>query len=122
LNKARSISASVHSCQQMEDEAKADHSARPADPGEVRLDSVNPPAFRQLLGTLPLEKASEPLVATDGIAVVMVCSRDQKNLATVSDTEMRQDMLSQRVELASRQLMAELRRKATIEIRRPNGA
>lgn len=122
LNKARSISASVHSCQQMEDEAKADHSARPADPGEVRLNSVNPPAFRQLLGTLPLEKASEPLVATDGIAVVMVCSRDQKNLATVSDTEMRQDMLSQRVELASRQLMAELRRKATIEIRRPNGA
>ena len=84
LDKARAISASVHSCDQMEDVAKADNSPRPADPGEVRLDAVNPPAFRQLLGTLPFDQASEPLVATDGIAVVMVCSREQKNLATVT--------------------------------------
>jgi len=121
LDKARSISASVHSCNQMEQVAKANNSARPPDPGEVRLEGVNPPAFRQLLSTLPYDKASEPLVATDGIAVVIVCSREQKNLANVSDAEMRQEILAQRVELTSRQLMAELRHKATIQIRRPSG-
>ena len=37
LEKARGISASVHSCEQMEEAAKANPSPRPLDPGEVRL-------------------------------------------------------------------------------------
>src|SRR5208283_1365943 len=69
LEKARSISASVHSCEQMEAAAKANPSPRPLDPGEIRLDRVNPPTFRQMLQTIPIGKASEPLVATDGITV-----------------------------------------------------
>jgi peptidyl-prolyl cis-trans isomerase SurA len=122
LDKARSISTSVHSCDQMEQVAKADNSPRPPNPGDVRLDGVNPPAFRQLLATLPTDKASQPLVATDGIAVVIVCSREQKNLATLSDADMRQRILSERVELASRQLLRDLRRQANIEVRSANGA
>jgi peptidyl-prolyl cis-trans isomerase SurA len=122
LEKARAISASVHSCQQMEQVAKANNSPRPADPGDIRLDTINPPAFRQLLATLPFDHASQPLVAADGIAVVIVCSRDEKNLATMTDPEMRSRMLSERVELASRQLQRDLRRQAVIDIRSKNGA
>ncbi len=122
LEKARGISTSVHSCQQMEQVAKANNSPRPADPGDVRLDTVNPPAFRQLLATLPFDRASEPLVASDGIAVVIVCSREEKNLATMTATEMRQRILGERIELASRQLQRDLRRQATIDIRSNNGA
>jgi peptidyl-prolyl cis-trans isomerase SurA len=122
LDKARAISASVHSCDQMEQVAKANNSPRPANPGDVRLDGVNPPAFRQLLATLPFDRASQPLVATDGIDVVIVCSRDEKNLATITAPEMRERILSERVELASRQLQRDLRRKATIDIRSANGA
>ena len=91
-------------------------------PGEVRLESVNPPAFRQLLATLPFDRASQPLVASDGIAVVIVCSREEKNLATLTAAEMRQRILGERVELASRQLQRDLRRQATIDIRSANGA
>jgi peptidyl-prolyl cis-trans isomerase SurA len=122
LEKARAISASVHSCPQMEQVAKANNSPRPADPGDIRLDTINPPAFRQLLATLPFDHASQPLVAADGIAVVIVCSRDEKNLATMTDPEMRSRMLSERVELASRQLQRDLRRQAVIDIRSKNGA
>lgn len=122
LEKARSISANVHSCDQMEQVAKANNSPRPADPGDVRLEGVNPPAFRQLLATLPFDHASQPLVAVDGIAVVIVCSREEKNVATLTPAEMRQQMLSERVELASRQLQRDLRRQAAIEIRGNNGA
>jgi peptidyl-prolyl cis-trans isomerase SurA len=122
LEKARGISASVHSCDQMEQVAKANNSPRPANPGDVRLDGVNPPVFRQLLATLPFDRASQPLVASDGIDVVIVCSRDQKNLATTTAPEMRERILSQRVDLASRQLQRDLRRQAAIEIRSASGA
>jgi peptidyl-prolyl cis-trans isomerase SurA len=117
LEKARGISASVHSCEQMEQVAKATNPARPADPGEVRLDSVNPAAFRQVLASLPFDRASQPLVANDGIAVLIVCSREEKNLAQASSQDVRAQLLNERVELLSRQLLANLRRHATIELR-----
>ncbi len=118
LEKARGISASVHSCDEMEQAAKANNSARPADPGEVRLDSVNPPAFRQILASLPFDRATQPLVTSDGIAVMIVCSRDEKNLAQQSKEEVQAQLLNERVELLSRQLLANLRRNATIDLRR----
>ncbi len=117
LEKSRNISATVHSCAQMEQVAKANNSPRPVDTGDVRLEGVNPPAFRQLLATLPFDHASQPLVAADGIAVVIVCSREEKNLATMTAAEERQKILSERVELVSRQLQRDLRRQATIDIR-----
>ena len=117
LEKARGISASVHSCDQMEQVAKANNSPRPADPGEVRLDSVNPPAFRQVLASLPFDRASQPLVTADGIAVLIVCSREEKNLAQMSKQEVQTQLLNRRVQLLGRQLDADLHRRATIDIR-----
>jgi peptidyl-prolyl cis-trans isomerase SurA len=105
----------------MEQVAKAANPSRPADPGEVRLESVNPPAFRQLLATLPIGTATQPLVAQDGISVVVVCSREQKNLATASKEDTQRKLLNERIELLSRQLLRDLRRQATIDMR-ANGA
>jgi peptidyl-prolyl cis-trans isomerase SurA len=117
LDKARGISANVHSCEQMEQAAKTNNSPRPPDPGEVRLEAVNPPAFRQVLASLPFDRASQPLVATDGIGVIIVCSREQKNLAQLGKQEVQAQLLNERVELLSRQLLANLRRHATIDLR-----
>jgi peptidyl-prolyl cis-trans isomerase SurA len=121
LEKARGISASVRSCEQMEQVAKDNNSPRPADPGEVNLDTINPPTFRQVLGNIPLSRATEPVVTSDGIAVLIVCSREQKNLAQQSKEEIQIQLLNERVELLSRQLLANLRRRATIDLR-PSGA
>ncbi len=90
--------------------------------GELRPSTVSPPAFRQLLATLPFDRASQPLVAADGIAVVIVCTREEKNMATLPAPAMRQRILGERVELASRQLQRDLRRQAIIDIRANNGA
>ncbi|MGA8195160.1 MAG: peptidylprolyl isomerase [Acetobacteraceae bacterium] len=117
LDKARGISASVHSCEQMEQVAKANNQTRPVDPGEVRLETVSPPAFRQVLASLPFDRASQPLVANDGIAVLIVCSREEKNLAQATNQDVRAQLLNERVELLSRQLLANLRRHAAIELR-----
>jgi peptidyl-prolyl cis-trans isomerase SurA len=115
LEKARGLSASVKTCAQMEQVAKTNPSPRPVDPGEVRLDTVNPPPFRDLLTSLPVNQASQPLVAGDGIAVVILCSKEQKNAATLTKEDIRRRLISDRVEMASRQLMRDLRRKALIQ-------
>jgi peptidyl-prolyl cis-trans isomerase SurA len=117
LEKARSISASVHSCDAMEAAAKAANSPRPADPGPLRLESLNPPQFRAMLAGLPLDRASQPLVAADGIAVVIICSREQKDETQLGNDEISQQLLSERVENMSRQLQRDLRRRAIIDVR-----
>ena len=118
VDRAKQIAATAHNCTQMEEAAKANSSPRPADPGgEVNLANVNPPAFRQILAGMPIERASQPLVAGDGVSVVMVCTREQKVMANVSKEEIQGRLLSERIELASRQLQQDLRRRATIDAR-----
>jgi peptidyl-prolyl cis-trans isomerase SurA len=115
LEKARGFSTSIKSCPQMEQAAKANPSQRPVDPGDVRLETVNPPPFRELLTKLAIGEASQPLVANDGIAVVIVCSKEQKNTAIETKDDVRRRLITDRVEMQSRQLMRDLRRKATIQ-------
>lgn len=123
LERAKALSGSIRSCDQAEAASKSVNSPRPPDPGPIRLEGVNPPQFRALLASLPPDHASQPLVSPDGIAVVIVCSRDQKNLAQLSPEEIRAQLLTERVELASRQLQRELRRRANIDMRGgPDGA
>jgi peptidyl-prolyl cis-trans isomerase SurA len=105
----------------MEQIARANPSSHAADPGEVRLDTVNPPAFRQVLASISFDRATQPVVTSDGIAVMIVCSREEKNLAQQGKQEVQAQLLNERVELLSRQLLANLRRKATIDLR-ANGA
>ncbi len=115
LDKARGYSASVKTCAQMEQAAKDNPSARAVDPGEVRIETVNPPAFRDLLTKLPIGETSQPLVANDGIAVMIVCAKEQKNTATLTKEDIRRRLINERVDMASRQLLRDLRRKATID-------
>lgn len=120
LDKARGISNSVHSCDQMEQAAKNNPASHPANPGEVRLENVNPPVFRQLLATVPLGHPTQPLVSTEGISVVVVCSREQKNLDALTAPDVKQQLLARRVEQLSQRMMRELRSTSHIQIRADN--
>jgi peptidyl-prolyl cis-trans isomerase SurA len=57
------------------------------------------------------------VVTTDGIAVLIVCSREEKNMGQANKQEVQAQLLNERVELLSRQLLANLRRHATIDLR-----
>ena len=118
LEKAKNVSATVHDCAQLEAIGKTTNGPnRPIDPGEVRLEALNPPPFRQLIGTLPIGKASQPLIAADGVVVVMVCSREQKRMATLTRQEVQRQIVNDRVDLLSRQMLRDLHRSANIDIR-----
>lgn len=121
LQKARTIATDTKSCDQMEQVAKQENSPRPADPGEVQLDQVNPPAFREMLSTQPIGVATKPLVSPDGIAIMIICSREQKNMTQMSAKDIRQQLLVERVDLLSRQLLQDLRSQARIEMRPTTG-
>ncbi len=117
LEGAKKISASAKSCDAIEAANTAAGNVRPSDPGEIRLESVANPQMRALLTGLTLGQATPPLPNEDGISVVMLCSRDQKNLGIPSRAELVEKILGERVELASRQLMRDLQRRAVIDLR-----
>jgi peptidyl-prolyl cis-trans isomerase SurA len=112
----QALSKSAHSCADIEAANRAAGEKRPSDPGQVRLDHLNGP-MQQLLGGLAPGQASKAIVTQEGIMVVMVCTREQKNLATMTRDDIANQLLEERVELASRQLEQDLKRRALIDMR-----
>ena len=120
LQRAQTLSDQARGCEAME--AAARGSPRPADPGPVRLDNVNPPELRDLLASLPIGRASQPIISVDGAMIFMVCAKETRNLAEANPQQARDILLRDRIELLSRQLQRDLRRRAQIEIRTGNTA
>jgi peptidyl-prolyl cis-trans isomerase SurA len=117
LLKAKQLSDTANSCDAIDAANKAAGSVRPSDPGEVKVADVTPPAFQKLLETIPLEKASQPLVSQDGIIVLAVCSRGEKNLATETDEQIAEQLVNERADLVSRQIERDLHRRAVIDMK-----
>lgn len=86
----------------------------PANPGPVNLATVTPPAFQQVLASLPLNTLSRPLVEAAGVSVVMVCSRTQEKAQLPSDDEIANMIIDRRVQLELEQMMDQLRHRSII--------
>jgi peptidyl-prolyl cis-trans isomerase SurA len=119
LERAQRLSTGARSCEAIEQAARAAASGsdRPSDPGQIRLETVNPPELRNLLGSLTPQRASQPIITPDGILVMMVCTRETRNLAELTPEQAKQQILRDRLENLSRQLQRDLRRRAQIERR-----
>ncbi len=117
VERARALSANARSCDVVDQAARAAGSGRDPDPGPVRLEGIQPPALRQLIGSLAPGRASQPVIAPDGVAIIMVCTRETRNQAEITPDVARQQLVRDRVELLSRQLQRDLRRRAQIEMR-----
>lgn len=105
---------SVHSCADMEALNNAVGKVRPADPGPVDLANVTPPAFQALLANLPIGQVSQPLVAPDGVSLVIICSRQTSPVGLPSDTDIANAIINQRVQMESQQLLDDLRHRSII--------
>ncbi|NKE46910.1 rotamase [Roseomonas frigidaquae] len=117
VERARALSNSARSCEAVEAAARAAGGTRDPNPGEVRLEAVQPPPLRQLIGGLQPGRASQPVIAPDGVAVIMVCTRETRNQAELTPEAARAQLLRDRAELLSRQVQRDLRRRAQIEMR-----
>ena len=118
LERAKQVAATSHSCEQLKANAEAGGgNVQAPPPTELRLESIPSPQLRTLLTGLPEGKASQPLVSAEGLGLVMVCAREAKNLGTLDKQQIANQLLSERIELASRQLLRDLRRRAVIDMR-----
>jgi peptidyl-prolyl cis-trans isomerase SurA len=117
VEQAGAISKNAKSCADLEAANERAGKVRPSDPGEVRLEGIGSPPLRALLAGLPINQASRPVVANEGVAVLMVCSREARTQSEPSKQEITTRLLSERIELASRQLQRDLRRRAVLDER-----
>lgn len=117
VDEARKLVGLTGGCPALDAAADKVPGARKLNPGEIPVDSISNPVLRQMISSLPVGKASQPLIADDGVAVVMVCTRDTKSLGLPPKKQLVARIFDQRVELASRQLQRDLRRRATIDLR-----
>ena len=122
VDQAQAIAKSVHSCPEMEAANVKAGNARPSDPGDIRLEGVSSPPLRALLTSSAPNVPSKPVISTDGVAVLMVCSREEKSEQAPSKDEITNRLLGERVELTSRQLQRDLRRRAVLDERKGAGA
>jgi peptidyl-prolyl cis-trans isomerase SurA len=116
LKQAQQISATVHSCAEAEAINHKYGDKHPANPGDLQLERINP-QMQQILANMTPGQASHPLVSTDGIEVLVVCTRQQKNFAQQTPSEIADQLMNERVEQTSRQLNRDLHRRAVIEMR-----
>jgi peptidyl-prolyl cis-trans isomerase SurA len=114
INKLVQSAHSVHSCDDMAALNAQLGNVHPADPGTVNLATVSPPAFQNLLSNLAPGQVSQPLVAQDGVSVVMVCSKQAEAESLPSDDAIAQIIVERRVELESQQLQDDLRHRSII--------
>ena len=116
VEQAKGLSA-LRSCPEIEAANTRLGNSRPANPGEVRLEQLASPQLRALLSGMQPGIASKPVISTEGVAVIMVCSRESKATAAPSKEEISTRLLNDRVELTARQLQRDLRRRATLDER-----
>ena len=76
VERAQRLSQTARGCGDIERAASGSGSDRPADPGPVRLDTVEPSSLRALLSRLPVGRASRPVVDPEGVTVLMICRRE----------------------------------------------
>lgn len=116
LNQANKLRTTLHNCADVESANQKAGSGRPSDPGIIQLERLNP-EMASLLKGLQIGQLSKPLVSTEGISLIMICSQEKKNLADISASEIANQLLNQRVEQTAQQLERDLHRQAIIQWR-----
>lgn len=114
LLQARALSTSAHDCGAIEAANHAQGDVQSSDPGMLPLEQISNPAMKSILMGLKVNQASQPLISSNGIVVMMVCSKKPENVAEVTSDQMRNRILDERVERLARTLQRDLERQANI--------
>ena len=117
---AKTFGNKAKTCQDLEKMGKEIGSPLSGNLGDIKTSALAPQQ-RNLVRGLPPLKASRPLRTKDGVIVLMVCRRDevkQPQLTAAGQRERIADrLINERMGLAARQHMRDLRRAAFVDIR-----
>jgi len=116
MSLASTMAELATSCQEIDKLAKELATPLSGDLGKVRLNSM-PAQLRDVVADLEIGKASAPQTIGDGLLILMVCGREGDEAPTVDRASTRRMLMSQRMALAARQYLRNLRRAAFVDIR-----
>lgn len=113
---ARTLGETARDCQDMDDIASELKSPLSGRLGRVKLGSL-PLELRESLRSLPVNEASAPRRTENGIAVLMVCEREQKALGGLDRARVEEMLIQRRMEILGEQYLSDLRRAAFVDVR-----
>ena len=118
MDQGRSITEKAASCMDMEAIGKKVGSPMSGSLGTIEAGKL-PPNIRNIVETLPVNRASVPVMNENGVMVLMVCSREAGTEVSeaAKREQIKQALENERRELIARQLMRDLHRNAIIDIR-----
>jgi peptidyl-prolyl cis-trans isomerase SurA len=106
----------VNGCEAFQAKAKELGVTANTDLGDVLLSRL-PDAMRQVVSALPDGQVSSPLRVPGGVAVMMVCSRQDAGGDGVDRDQIRAGLAEQKIDMMQRRLLRDLRGNAYIDIR-----
>ncbi len=116
LREAEALRARFSSCEHDFQLAREYREVVVMDP-VIRISTDLPERLRDLLAKTPDGRMTPPEPTASGIEVVAICGRKETVADLSSLSEIRQQLLSQRVDAQEKRILADLRRKAIIEYR-----
>jgi peptidyl-prolyl cis-trans isomerase SurA len=113
---ARTISTTVSGCADMARAAKEANIPGSPELGKLRLRDLSP-TIRSAIQGLAVDKPSEPVKTPAGIAVLMVCDREEPENTLPKREEIETRLLETRLGMMARRYMRDLRNAAVVDLR-----
>lgn len=111
------LTNAITTCTQLESVSQKYGSPLSGSLGTVKL-SVLPANMRAVLGNLAPGKASPPIATGGGLAVMMICEREDQGLdMEVVRKNVRSRLIGQRMDVAARSYLRDLMREAFVDVR-----
>ncbi|MBS41088.1 MAG: hypothetical protein CMM83_05150 [Rhodospirillales bacterium] len=116
MKKAKHISENTFGCEEMEKIARVSNPKANFVFEKLVLKNLNNP-LRSIIQDLKIQRASKPLITTEGISVYMVCQKTLPLTYLPSKKIIRKRLMRQKLSVLVRRYMRDLRSAAVINIR-----
>jgi peptidyl-prolyl cis-trans isomerase SurA len=112
----RQLTDDAQSCGELETAVQGVDGASSRRLGALELSRVEP-AVRERMQGLEVGERSEPFLAGGGVAIVMVCNRDEASPPTELRERVRQSLVNERLEANAQRMLRDLRLEAFVDVR-----
>ncbi len=117
LARAQELTRGLRGCDALDAMARKMGGTPPARLPRSRIGDLEPDLV-PIVATLPVGVAAQPVVAQDGIAVVMACERDEATTVQLPSAETIRRMIEdERTDMLARRYLRDLRRAAFVDVR-----
>lgn len=114
--RARDFAAAATGCNELEERAAKVEDADYVDLGILGLTQLAT-SIRSAVKTLPVNRFSEPVVVPAGVALFMVCNRDEPKNDGLTRNAVVEEMMQKRLSRLAQRYIRDLRRDALVEYR-----